>query len=295
MYPTTKTTISHFRISPGLFFGEAPTLARWDEEKQHWRTDGILDFKFNEETNEIQFKSYYFSPYCLLQDRHVHMPFQLWRMAPREQLNSCMFTVEATNFELNIEIRVDEVRIYVPPKPKQVEVEKPKSAKPPAKADPKAPPVERPESVKRQDYETQNQNPNIARVIEPIANKWFTLRKFIEVLKSLGLNIFPEMDSEKFVTITSKNKKLERLVYRNMALCSCLLSFSYSKWNSEINDESSIVILQQPHQSDKEPNPDLNKCLLCTQDVYVINDSSEMADEFSAECSEGTEVFFGHV
>ena len=144
--------------------------------------------------------------------------------------------------------------------------------------------------MKRQDYESQNQNANIARVIEPIANKWFTLRKFIEVLKSLGLNIFPELDSEKFVTITSKNKKLERLVYRNMALCSCLLSFSFSKWNAEINDESSIVIMEQRHASDSEPNPDLNKCLLCTQDVYVINDSSEMSDDFSPENSEGTEV-----
>jgi hypothetical protein len=40
-----------------------------------------------------------------------------------------------------------------------------------------------------------------------------------------------------------------------MALCSCLLSFAYSKWNAEINDESRIVLLEQPHITDKEPNP----------------------------------------
>lgn len=60
-----------------------------------------------EETHEITFKTYQFPPFCLLQDRHIHMPFQLWRMAPREQVNSCMFTIEATNFELNIEIQVN--------------------------------------------------------------------------------------------------------------------------------------------------------------------------------------------
>lgn len=278
-----------YEISPNLFFGEAPQLARWDDEKLHWRTDGILDFKFNEETNEIQFKTYYFSPYCLLQDRHVHMPFQSWRMAPREAINSCMFTVEATNFELNIEIKLDQVRIYIPERPKPTEAEL-KASRMSAKNNKQVKDSqERPESMKRLDFESTNQSASVKRVLEPIANQWFTLRKFIEVLKSIGLNIFPELDSEKFVTITSKNKKLERLVYRNMALCSCLLSFAFSKWNAEINEESSIVILHQLHTTEKEPNPDLNKCLLCTQDVYVINDSSEMSDEFSPETSEGTE------
>lgn len=289
-----------YEISSNLFFGEAPQIARWDEAKQHWRTDGILDFKFNEESNEIQFKTYYFSPYCLLQDRHVHMPFQQWRVSPKSSINSCMFTVESPNFELNIEVKLDQVRIYVPERPKVVlsaaeeAFQARKSAKEGKKSDPKnPPPVERPESVKRLDYEAQNLSPNVKRVIEPIANKWFPLREFIQTLKSIGLNIFPELDSEKFVTITSKNKKLERLVYRNMALCSCLLSFSYSKWNAEINDESSIVMLQQLHMADKEPNQDCYKCLLCTQDLYLINDSSEMSDEFSLEKIEGTEVFKG--
>ncbi len=42
-------------------------------------------------------------------------------------------------------------------------------------------------------------------------------------------------------------------MYRNMALCSCLVSFAYSKWNSEIHDDDKIVMLYQLHQSDKEP------------------------------------------
>ncbi len=89
-----------------MFFGETPQLARWDEQRQHWRTDEIIDVKYNEEANEISFKTYQFPPFCLLQDRHIHMPFQLWRLAPRESPNNCMFTIESTSFELNIEIKV---------------------------------------------------------------------------------------------------------------------------------------------------------------------------------------------
>ena len=40
-----------------------------------------------------------------------------------------------------------------------------------------------------------------------------------------------------------------------MALTSCVVSYGYSKWNAEINDESKIVVLEQVHITNKEPNP----------------------------------------
>ena len=72
----------------------------------HWRNDEILDFKYNEESNEVTFKTYKFPPFCLLQDRHIHMQFQLWRLSPTESINNCIFTIETASFELNIEIKV---------------------------------------------------------------------------------------------------------------------------------------------------------------------------------------------
>ncbi len=89
-----------------MYYGEPPTLARWDKNKNQWRTDEVLDYKYNEETREVHFKTYNFSPFCLLQDRHVHMPFQLWRISPREKTNNCMITIETSSFEMNIEILV---------------------------------------------------------------------------------------------------------------------------------------------------------------------------------------------
>lgn len=112
----------------------------------------------------------------------------------------------------------------------------------------------KPEKLPRLDYETENSNEAFIKVIEPIANKWFKLREFKAILKSLGLNIFPEPDSDKYVTITNKSKKLEWKIYQNMALCSCLISMAYSRWNSEIDEEDKVVILYQVHTIDKEPN-----------------------------------------
>ena len=86
--------------------GELPIIARWDEKRNHWRTDEILDFKYVEESRECQFKTYHFSPLCFMQDKYAHMPFQLWRIAPRQDIDTCMITIETTTFELNIEIKV---------------------------------------------------------------------------------------------------------------------------------------------------------------------------------------------
>jgi hypothetical protein len=61
-------------------------------------------------------------------------------------------------------------------------------------------------SSQRVDYESTNQNPRVVKAIESIANKWFSVSNFIQALRSIGLNIFPELDSEKFVTITAKVK-----------------------------------------------------------------------------------------
>lgn len=56
----------------------------------------------------------------------------------------------------------------------------------------------------RLDYEPQEPNGYLMKVIEPFLNKWFNLRQFIKLLKSIGLNVFPEEDSDKFVNITNK-------------------------------------------------------------------------------------------
>ena len=133
------------------------------------------------------------------------------------------------------------------------------------------------------------------------------------MLKSIGLNIFPEPDSDKFVTVTNKNKKLEWLTYRNMALCSCLLSFAFSKWNAEINDESKIVVSYQVHTQNKEPNSVCNilllnkflfrsifiiitfikdryKCMICTNEVFHLSESDENSEEINQNIMPETEV-----
>lgn len=161
-------------------------------------------------------------------------------------------------------LKFDQLRVYVPIRPPNEEDKEPKKSKQSLSKQSK------PEKPPRLDYENQNPNAIFMKVIEPIANKWFKIREFKALLKSIGLNIFPEPDSEKFVTITNKNKKLEWKIHRNMALCSCLLSMAYSKWNSEIDTEDKVVMLYQTHTTDKEPNQVNLKDLISSLFLYIF-------------------------
>lgn len=87
---------------------------------------------------------------------------------------------------------------------------------------------------------------------------------------------------------------MEWLTYRNMALCSCLLSFAFSKWNTEINDESKMVLLYQVHTNNKEPNSDLYKCMVSTNDVFYLSDSNENSEEIDQNVQPGTQVIYTH-
>jgi ATP adenylyltransferase/5',5'''-P-1,P-4-tetraphosphate phosphorylase II len=93
------------------------------------------------------------------------------------------------------------VRIYQPIKKKIIE--EPEKSKKTKKNSTE------PQVSPKLDYEMENATEHFLKVIEPIANKWNDLNDFTKILKSKGLNIFPEPDSEKFVTITNKVKNIK--------------------------------------------------------------------------------------
>ena len=291
--------IKKHRIPLSIYVTEEPMLARWDKTKSHWRTDEILDYKYNVETRDVDFKTYHMAPYCLLQDRHVHMPLQSWRMVPRAALNTCMFTVETANFEIHIEIKLNKCRVYVPVKEVPVVAETA-----PVTASSHGPKLTKKESVVkdlqknkqqttmtvRQPYEPATANDKLTKAIESFANKWYSVDELKRILRTIGLNVFPEADSDKFVNTTSKNKPLESFLYQNMALCSCLSSFAFSKWNAECDDENKIVMLAQLHVGDQEPQGDAYKCVMCATDLFYLMEVNEFSDEFDTAIQTGTQV-----
>ncbi|CAF1079667.1 unnamed protein product, partial [Didymodactylos carnosus] len=99
-------------------------------------------------------------------------------------------------------------------------------------------------------------------------------------LKFLGLNVFPESDSDSYVSVINKNHKLEWWVYQQMAIVSCCTAFSYSHWNAFVNDEMKMVVGCKEHLQDSPPMDEDMRCIIFTSELVGFTDVSESSAEF---------------
>lgn len=186
-----------------VLFLEEPQIARWDANKQYWRTDGFSNLHFDEEHRVFKCSVSSFGPMCLLQDSHINMPFQSWELRPHKT-NACVFTIIAAITELEIEIK-DGLCCLSQPENK----------------------------------------PELGKILK----QWVTPRHLIENMRAAGLNIFPQEDSSKYVTVQNKNPTALERLYDQIGLVASAMAFSWSKWNNEVND----IIIQGCESLRDEP------------------------------------------
>lgn len=72
----------------------------------------------------------------------------------------------------------------------------------------------------------------------------------MQALKDTGINIFPNEDSHKYVTLQDKNAIAETRLYQQMALTASTMAYSWSKWNGEREPEK-IIIQGAPQLADE--------------------------------------------
>lgn len=78
-----------------------------------------------------------------------------------------------------------------------------------------------------------------------------------QALKNSGVNIFPNEDSHKYVTVQDKNAIAETRMYDQMGLTASAMAYSWSKWNAE--KESDKIIVQAAPQLNDEPLTEVNQ------------------------------------
>lgn len=92
---------------------EEPLLARWDSKDMHWKTSGLTNIFYDEENKKISFETEHFASFCLLQDTHLNMPYQMWELQPTGGA-AALFTVVAVCSENIFEIEGSECRLLKP-------------------------------------------------------------------------------------------------------------------------------------------------------------------------------------
>ncbi|NXA36759.1 CASC1 protein, partial [Eudromia elegans] len=78
-HPPIEITL---RLPDDALYFEDPVIARWDPAGQQWRTDGISNPTYEKEERKVHFEMDAFYTIALLQDVHLHMPYQGWELRP---------------------------------------------------------------------------------------------------------------------------------------------------------------------------------------------------------------------
>ncbi|KAK3598788.1 hypothetical protein CHS0354_020899 [Potamilus streckersoni] len=231
------------RLADGVMFTEEPQVARWDYQKNHWRSDGFSDYKFDEVNRTFHFKTSHFGTLALLQDAHINMPFQSWEIRPHK-MNSAVFTIIAAIVEIEIEIK---------------------------------------------DAMCCLSRPDNKPELESIRNKWVTPKELVKMCRLAGINVFPMVDSSKYVSIQNKHPKIEERTYQQMALTASAMAYSWSKWNSDIHNREKILF-QGAESLNDEPLPEEDWALyLMTKRRGMKLKMVEFDDTFNEELAEGTQ------
>lgn len=84
-----------------------------------------------------------------------------------------------------------------------------------------------------------------------IRNQWVAPKELVEKLRMAGINVFPQEDSSKYVTVQNKNPIVADRLYDQMGLVASAMAFSWSKWNSEV--DSGSVVMQGTEALQDEP------------------------------------------
>ncbi|XP_057711930.1 dynein axonemal intermediate chain 7 isoform X1 [Corythoichthys intestinalis] len=113
-------------------------------------------------------------------------------------------------------------------------------------------------------------------------DKWMSAPDLQQAMLKAGINIFVNEHTEKFVTFSRKDPKIEHVAYEQMALFASVCTFSWSKWNAECGPEHFVVKLCE-HQGLEQPPEDLWNLYLVGPQRFQKLEMKETSEVFCAD------------
>ncbi|KAM3925258.1 dynein axonemal intermediate chain 7 [Leptodactylus fuscus] len=98
------------KVPNHVIFFEDPQVARWDPESSNWKTDGIMEQNYKAEQRELTFKLDAFYTFTLIQETHLHMPYESWELTPKG-VNEVSLTIVTALTDIQIDIKDDQCRL----------------------------------------------------------------------------------------------------------------------------------------------------------------------------------------
>ncbi|XP_014672083.1 PREDICTED: protein CASC1-like isoform X2 [Priapulus caudatus] len=126
-----------------------------------------------------------------------------------------------------------------------------------------------------------------------LCGKWVMPCQLKKMLQRIGVNVFPESDSHRYVSVKPKDEATEIALCQHMAATACAYAYAWSKWNGELGG-GSIVVQASEQLGDTFLSESDWSLFLVTNHRAVKLKMDEYTDEF-ADSSEDTLPYCGDV
>ncbi|XP_029189944.2 dynein axonemal intermediate chain 7 homolog isoform X2 [Acropora millepora] len=134
--------------------------------------------------------------------------------------------------------------------------------------------------------------PEDAPELAHLKGKWMKPQRLIEFMQKAGVNVFPAVDAEKYVSINSKEDWLESNIYQEMALTASAFAYTWSKWNADCGKDKIIIQAVEQLQDEQPLEEDWSLYNIGTHSSCKMR-MKEDDNELSNDVAENTQLHSG--
>ncbi|KAL7304299.1 hypothetical protein TKK_0003100 [Trichogramma kaykai] len=95
------------KLPDSVLWFEPPLVAHWLEDERVWCTEDVHDIKYNEEKQQIQFRTGRLGLHGLAACRYVNLPFQSWELKPASHSGAVALNITGAIIQLELLVKED--------------------------------------------------------------------------------------------------------------------------------------------------------------------------------------------
>ncbi|XP_043500204.1 dynein axonemal intermediate chain 7 homolog isoform X2 [Polistes fuscatus] len=196
------------KLPDTVLWFEPPLVAHWIPEKKIWSTQDVHDIKFNEEKQQITFRTGRFGIHGLAANKLINLPFQSWEVKPEMGRNSqggVVLNLTAATVQAEFLVREDMVCL-------------------------------------------NSLIGGTSPALQNIVGEYMKLQFLIDKMREGGCDLFPERDTASYVKgLPMKHLVTERHLQECIGLLCTAYTFSWSRWNVTRTSREIVLQFKELH------------------------------------------------
>ncbi|KAF7401191.1 hypothetical protein HZH68_007011 [Vespula germanica] len=196
------------KLPDTVLWFEPPLVAHWISERNIWSTQDIHDIKFNEDKQQITFRTGRFGIHGLAAYKLINLPFQSWELKPEMGRNSgggVTLNITAATVQAEFIVRDDSVCL-------------------------------------------NSLVGGTSSALQNIIGQYMKLNNLINEMRKGGCDLFPEQDAASYIKgLSVKHPVAQKHLQECIGLLCTAYTFSWSRWNIKRPSREIVLQFKEVH------------------------------------------------